>query len=113
DAGLAVFVLIPVPFIIYALIRYRRRSFMTYHKNWRRSADVTSMIADTVPGYQVVKSFVREGREARTLGENLDRLYRSQVDAVKMNLYYWPALGFLTSIATVAIWWIGGNQVLV
>lgn len=113
DPGLAVFVLIPVPFIVYALISYRRRSFMTYHKNWRRSADVTAKIADTVPGYQVVKSFVREEREAKNLSESLDRLYQSQVDAVKMNLYYWPALGFLTSIATVAIWWIGGNQVLV
>jgi ATP-binding cassette subfamily C protein len=112
DAGLAVFVLIPVPFIIYALVRYRRRSFMTYHRNWRRSADVTSMIADTIPGYQVVKSFVREDREARTLEDNLERLYQSQTDAVKMNLFYWPALGFLTSIATVAIWWIGGNQVI-
>lgn len=113
DAGLAVFVLIPVPFIIYALVQYRKRSFMVYHRNWRRSADVTAMIADTVPAYQVVKSFAREDREGRRLGDNLDRLYNAQVDAVKMNLLYWPALGFLTSLATIAIWWIGGNQVLV
>jgi len=113
DAGLAVFVLVPVPFIIYALIRYRKGSFMVYHRNWRRSADVTAMITDTVPAYQVVKSFVREDREATRLDENLDKLYNAQVDAVKMNLYYWPALGFLTSLATIAIWWVGGNQVLV
>jgi ATP-binding cassette, subfamily C, bacterial len=113
DAGLAVFVLVPVPFIIYALIRYRKGSFMVYHRNWRRSADVTAMITDTVPAYQVVKSFVRENREATRLDENLDKLYNAQVDAVKMNLYYWPALGFLTSLATIAIWWVGGNQVLV
>jgi ATP-binding cassette, subfamily C, bacterial len=113
DAGLAVFVLIPVPFIIYALIRYRTGSFMVYHRNWRRSADVTAMIADTVPAYQVVKSFAREGREGKRLDDNLDRLYNAQVDAVKMNLLYWPALGFLTSLATIAIWWVGGNQVLV
>jgi ATP-binding cassette, subfamily C, bacterial len=113
DAGLAVFVLVPVPFIIYALIRYRKGSFMVYHRNWRRSADVTAMITDTVPAYQVVKSFVREDREATRLDENLDKLYSAQVDAVKMNLYYWPALGFLTSLATIAIWWVGGNQVLV
>ncbi|HXQ92134.1 MAG TPA: ABC transporter ATP-binding protein [Nitrososphaerales archaeon] len=113
DAGLAIFVLVPVPFIIYALIRYRKGSFMVYHRNWRRSADVTAMITDTVPAYQVVKSFVREGREAGRLDENLDKLYTAQVDAVKMNLYYWPALGFLTSLATVAIWWVGGNQVIV
>jgi len=113
DAGLAIFVLVPVPFIIYALVRYRKGSFMVYHRNWRRSADVTAMITDTVPAYQVVKSFVREGREADRLDENLDKLYTAQVDAVKMNLYYWPALGFLTSLATVAIWWVGGNQVIV
>lgn len=113
DAGLAIFVLVPVPFIIYALIRYRKGSFMVYHRNWRRSADVTAMITDTVPAYQVVKSFVREDREATRLDENLDKLYSAQVDAVKMNLYYWPALGFLTSLATIAIWWVGGNQVLV
>jgi len=113
DAQLAIFVLVPVPFIIYALIRYRKGSFMVYHRNWRRSADVTAMITDTVPAYQVVKSFVREGRESGRLDENLDKLYTAQVDAVKMNLYYWPALGFLTSLATVAIWWVGGNQVIV
>jgi ATP-binding cassette, subfamily C, bacterial len=113
DAGLAIFVLVPVPFIIYALIRYRKGSFLVYHRNWRRSADVTAMITDTVPAYQVVKSFVREDREASRLDENLDKLYDAQVDAVKMNLYYWPALGFLTSLATIAIWWVGGNQVLV
>lgn len=112
DAGLAVFVLVPVPFIIYALIRYRKGSFMVYHRNWRRSADVTAMITDTVPAYQVVKSFVREDRESSRLDENLDKLYNAQVDAVKMNLWYWPALGFLTSLATIAIWWVGGNQVL-
>jgi ATP-binding cassette, subfamily C, bacterial len=113
DAHLAIFVLIPVPFIIYALIKYRTGSFMVYHRNWRRSADVTAMIADTVPAYQVVKSFVREGREGKRLEDSLDRLYNAQVDAVKMNLFYWPALGFVTSLATIAIWWIGGNQVLV
>ncbi len=89
DAGLAVFVLLPVPFIIYALVRYRRASFMVYHRNWRRSANVTAMIADTVPAYQVVKSFVREDRESKRLKENLDRLYSAQVDAVKMNVTYW------------------------
>ncbi len=113
NAGLAVFVLVPVPFIIYALVRYRKSSFMVYHRNWRRSADVTAMITDTIPAYQVIKSFVREGREASRLDANLDRLYQAQVDAVKMNLAYWPVLGFLTALVTVAIWWVGGNEVLV
>jgi ATP-binding cassette, subfamily C, bacterial len=113
DAHLAIYVLLPVPFIIYALVKYRTGSFMVYHRNWRRSADVTAMIADTVPAYQVVKSFVREGREGKRLEGSLNNLYDAQVDAVKMNLSYWPALGFVTSLATIAIWWIGGNQVLI
>ena len=52
-------------------------------------------------------------RESKKLRENLDELYSAQVDAVKMNVTYWPALGFVAALATVAIWWVGGNEVLV
>lgn len=111
DPHLALFVLIPVPFIVYALISYRSRSHLTYHRNWRRSADATAMVTDTIPGFFVVKSFAKEDFEAKKLSSALDNLYQSQIDATKMNLSYWPLLGFVTAVATVGIWWFGGNQV--
>jgi len=112
DVSLAIYVLIPVPFIIWALISYRRRSHLIYHRNWRRSADVTASVSDTVPGYAVIKSFANEDHESKRIGNSLDSLYESQVDVVKMNLTYWPAIGFMTSLATIAIWWVGGKEVI-
>ena len=112
DARLALYILAPIPLIIYMVIRYRRRAHRLYHRNWRRSAEVTSALSDTIPNFNVVKSFAREYFEVNRLGDMLNRLYEAQVDVTKMNVGYWPIIGFLTALSTVAIWWIGGNQVI-
>jgi ATP-binding cassette subfamily C protein len=110
DAALALFVLIPVPFIVLLLVRYRQRSHRLYHKNWRRNADVVARFSDVIPNYPVVKSFAREEKEE--FDGLLNRLYDAQVSVVTMNAMYWPSIALMTSLATVAIWWFGGNQVI-
>ncbi len=112
DANLAVFILIPVPAAIYALIKYRKKSHRIYHRNWRRNADVTAAISDTVPNYFIVKSFSKEKFENKRLSALLNSLYDSQVRVTKMNQFYWPVLGFITAFSTILIWWVGGNQVI-
>lgn len=112
NAQLAVYVLIPVPFILAALVSYRKRSHRFYHKNWRRSADTTALIADTLNNHFIIKSFSKEEFENKRLGEYLKKHYNSQIEVVKMNLNYWPVLGFITAASSVIIWWIGGNEVI-
>ena len=112
DANLAIFILIPVPAAIYALIKYRKKSHRIYHRNWRRNADVTATISDTVPNYFIVKSFSKENFENKRLSGLLNSLYESQVRVTKMNQFYWPVLGFITAFSTILIWWVGGNQVI-
>ncbi len=112
DWNLAIYVLIPTPVVIYALIKYRARSHNAYHKNWRRSADMINTLYDTVYSYIVVKSFAKERFEGIRLNDQLNKVYSSNKDIIKLNLSYWPAIGFLTSLSTVIIWWIGGKQVL-
>ncbi|AEA11757.1 ABC transporter related protein [Thermoproteus uzoniensis 768-20] len=112
DPRLAVYVLVPVPLIVYLLVHYRRVSRLLYHRNWRRSADMTSAASDVVPNYAIVKAYSREGYETSRFWRILDRLYESQRDVAAMNSLHWPPIGFLTSLATVMIWWFGGNQVI-
>jgi ABC-type multidrug transport system, ATPase and permease components len=113
DVYLALFVVVPTPAVIFLLLRYRSRSHKLYHRNWRRNSDVISTFSDTIPNYMVVKSFAREGYEVDRFGRLVDRLYDAQKDVTKMNVSYWPLIGLITSLATVAIWWVGGNQVIV
>ncbi|WP_338598871.1 DUF1854 domain-containing protein [Sulfolobus tengchongensis] len=109
---LAIFILIPVPAIVYLIISYRRRSHRLYHRNWRRSADITSRINDTIPNFLVVRSFSREEYESKRLREMLNRLYESSVTINRMNATYWPLMGFIVNLSTILIWWIGGHEVI-
>jgi len=113
DAPLALYILIPVPVIVTLVVSYRRKSHRRYHKNWRRSADMTSKISDTVPNHMVIRSFSREGFEGKRLGDMLNKLYESSVSVNKMNATYWPSMGLALTLATVMIWWVGGNEVIV
>ncbi len=110
--ALAIYVLIPVPFVIVAIYFYRRKSQRIYHKNWRRSADVTSNIADIIPNYPIIKASAKEDFEGANLDSLLDELYNAAMGITTLNLTYFPAIGFIATIATIVIWWQGGNLVI-
>jgi ATP-binding cassette subfamily C protein len=112
NVTLAMFILIPVPIIIYMIISYRRKSHRLYHRNWRRSADITSKINDTIPNFLVVRSFSKEEYESKRLREMLNKLYESNVAINKMNSTYWPLMGFIVNLSTIVIWWVGGHEVI-
>ncbi|BBL45549.1 ABC transporter ATP-binding protein [Nanobdella aerobiophila] len=112
SSTLAIFILIPVPVTIYMIIKYRRKSHRLYHRNWRRSADITSKVNDTIPNYLIVRSFSKELYESKKLKEMLNKLYESSSAINNMNSLYWPIMGFIVNLSTVIIWWIGGHEVL-
>ncbi len=109
---LAVYVLIPVPFVVFLVIRYRRRADVMYYRNWRRSADMTSVISDIVPNYTIVKAASKEKFESGKFDKVTGKYLNSQIDLTKLNLYHWPVVGFITALATIAIWWVGGHSVI-
>jgi len=112
DWKLALFVLVPVPIIALGIPQYRKRAHALYHRAWRKWADVDTLLVDTIPGVIVVKSFSQEEREQKRLREKMEEVVTSNMDTVKLNLSFFPLLGFATSVGTVLIWFYGGTQVL-
>lgn len=109
---LAVYVLIPIPFIVATVVHYKKRSDKMYHKNYRSSADMYSKIDDTIPNYLIVKATSNEEFESKRFSEVLERYYGSQMDVVALNNWHWPLVGLFTTMATVMIWWVGGGLVI-
>ena len=109
---LAIYVLIPIPFIVWIIIDYRKKANKIYHKNYRHGADMMSKISDVMPNYMVVKAAVNEEYESKSFDTVLNDYYNSQMEVLKLNYIRWPFVGFLTSMATILIWWIGGNLVI-
>ncbi|MCX7896656.1 MAG: ABC transporter ATP-binding protein/permease [Rhodocyclaceae bacterium] len=107
DPTLALITLLPLPLIgwLIHLVRDRLRTgFEQIDRVW---AEVTSVLADTIPGIRVVKAFAQEEREARRFREanrhNLavnDRLNR-------VWSLFAPTVGLLTEIGVLVVWIAG------
>ncbi|MCY0859892.1 MAG: DUF1854 domain-containing protein [Sulfolobaceae archaeon] len=110
NVTLATYILIPIPIILGLIIYYRKKSHRLYHRNWRRSADITSAINDTIPNYFVIKSFVKEKEESDRLHNLLNKLYESNYSINVLNSTIWPLVGFVLTMSTVMIWWVGGLE---
>jgi len=110
---LALFALIPVPLIIVGITLFRKKSRKVYHKTWRRSADVSSLLWDTIPGMIVVHTFTQEKFELKRLVEKMTSSVKANLKATLLHIEFFPLLGFTLSTSTAIIWWIGGQEVLV
>ncbi|WP_162568984.1 ABC transporter ATP-binding protein [Acidianus sulfidivorans] len=109
---LGIFSILPIPAIIIGTVIYRRKSRLKFHKVWRRSADITSLLTDTIPSSIIVRSYANEDYENFRLKKLTQDLFSSQMEVVKLNVSWWPLLGFILSLTTVIIWLVGGKDVI-
>jgi len=109
---LALFALIPVPLIIVGITLFRKKSRKVYHRSWRRWADVSSLLWDTIPGVVIVKTFTQEKFETGRLVEKMKRSIIANLSITRLHIQFFPLIGFSLSASTAIIWWIGGREVL-
>jgi ATP-binding cassette subfamily B protein len=104
---LALATLVPLPFIGWMIHVVRDRLRTGFEKIDRVWSEVTSVLADTIPGIRVVKAFAQEAREAQRFRDanrhNLevnDRLNR-------LWSLFSPTVSLLTEIGLLVVWAFG------
>jgi ATP-binding cassette subfamily B protein len=105
--ALALATLLPLPLIGWLIHVVRDRLRTGFEKIDRVWAEVTNVLADTIPGIRVVKAFAQEGREAQRFRDanrhNLevnDRLNR-------LWSLFSPTVSLLTEIGLLVVWGFG------
>lgn len=108
---LALVTLTPLPFIVWMIQAVRFRLQTGFEKIDRVWSEVTSVLADTIPGVRVVKAFAQETREAERFRDankhNLvvnDRLNKT------WSLFA-PSVSLLTELGLLVVWGFGIWQV--
>ena len=112
NPGLAVFVLLPTPFIVLITIYFGNKLHNVYHSLWRRAAAISALLADVIPGVRVVKAFAQENREVNRFETRSLDLLSGELRVAKIRSFFGPSMTFLTSVGTMIIWWVGGHKVL-
>lgn len=104
---LALITLTPFPFVVWLAyaVRFRlRRGFARASVAW---ADMTSVLADTIPGTRVVKAFAQEDREVARFRTANDRVLEAN-DRVNVVWSFFGPLVSLCSEAGILVVWAAG-----
>jgi ATP-binding cassette subfamily B protein len=112
DWRLAAMTLVPMPLIVLGTRVFSRKIHGTYRRIWVRRALMNSVLADAIPGIQVVKSFVQEPREVGKFDQRSDQLLDRHLEAARLRGVFMPFLNFATAFGTLIIWGYGGYLVI-
>lgn len=112
DWQLALMVLIPVPIIVFGIVKIRPILWRFYTKRWRASSRLNSVVNDSLSGVRVVKAFGKEDLEIERFSQRNERVFRVNQEVGKLTSTVFPAMSYFMSIGSLVIWGFGGWRVV-
>jgi ATP-binding cassette subfamily B protein len=101
---LAVVTLLPFPFIFWLTHRVRETLRRGFSKGTRAWADMTSVLADAIPGVRVVKAFAQEQRETERFKEANRIVLRANDRVNRVWSFFGPLVTLFTDLGVLIIW---------
>ncbi|CAN5688528.1 N/A [soil metagenome] len=112
DALLAALALGSLPFVNLLGRRFSSRLYPAVMGIQRESAEVASVVEETVSGVRVVKGFGAEPIQAARLRTEADDLYDVSMQAATVRSRYLPALELIPNLGLIAVLAYGGHLVI-
>lgn len=107
DAWLALVTLLPLPIIGWLIHGVRgklRRGFLVGSRAW---AEMTNVLADTIPGIRVVKAFAQENREIERFRARNEHVFKANNHINRLWSAFSPLIVLLSDLGLLAIWIVG------
>jgi ATP-binding cassette subfamily B protein len=112
DVRLALITFIMLPLIGLGSLIFRIASADAYRRTRETIGQITGYLQESLSGVRVVRAFGQERRHANEFAA-LNELNRgANMTTVNMNAAYFPAIEFVSALATVAVLLYGGDQVV-
>ena len=112
DWQLALLVFLIFPFMALASLIFRIVSADAYRHTRETIGSITAYLQETLSGVRVVRSFAREAHHREQFQELNERNREANMKTVYLNAAYFPAVEFLSSLATVLVIVVGGLQAI-
>jgi len=108
---LALVTLLPLPIIAWLIHTVREKLRTGFERVDRIWAEVTNVLADTIPGIRVVKAFAQEKREAARFRAANDHNLEVNDRVNKVWSLFTPSVTLLTEVGLLVVWAFGVWQV--
>ncbi len=112
DPALAVAALASFPPIAWLIVRIRGRLTHGFLRGGRAWSQMTSILADAIPGIRVVKAFSQEEREIARFAHANQRIVDINDRINALWTFFWPLVQLLNQVGLLVVWAVGAYQVL-
>jgi ATP-binding cassette, subfamily B, bacterial len=100
------------PLVYFSSVRMRKQIFPVSWLIQQRLADIATIVDENINGVRVVKSFVAEPRELRTLGKAADRLQWAYIRDADIRAKFTPTVQNLPQVGLALVLIFGGWLVI-
>ncbi|HMB07753.1 MAG TPA: ABC transporter ATP-binding protein [Isosphaeraceae bacterium] len=111
DPILALATLAPFPLIAWLVHQVRSRLRRGLQKGGRAWSEMTSVLADTIPGIRVVKAFAQERREVQRFCQANDFVLHANDRVNDTWTFFGPIVNLLTQFGLLVVWAFGAWRV--
>ena len=105
-------VAIPLPFVLFASIKFQRDSNSAYLTVRDRIGLMLSHLQEGISGVRVIQAYGREGVETDRFAHRNKTLYRAHMRSVWVQSWYLPVIEIAGTGATALVVFVGGRLVL-
>jgi ATP-binding cassette, subfamily B, bacterial len=112
ESRLALIILCPFPFIAWLVVTVRGRLRHGYRRGFRAWGEMTSVLADAIPGIRVVKAFAQENREIGRFGKANRHVLRTNDQVNRIWAFFGPMLVLMTEMGMLLAWGFGAWLVI-
>jgi ATP-binding cassette subfamily B protein len=109
---LAAVTVLPMPLMIAGGFYFTRYLNPRHSRYWEAVGRQASALTGMLSGIRVVKAFVQEDREIRRFSQSSQRLCKARMTVDISSAAFTALMGFLFAFGGLAVWYIGGRDVL-
>ena len=109
---LTLFTFATAPIVLKVVELFGRKIRQTGHYMQESTADITSVLQETISSARVIKSFVREAYEEKRFERQNTNNFQASMKNVQLMATLTPVIEFVAALGVTAVIWYGGREVI-
>jgi ATP-binding cassette, subfamily B, multidrug efflux pump len=112
DARLTLWMMLILPLVTLLFLVLGREIHRRFDEVQAQFSALSTRAQESLSGIRVIKGFAQEDSESARFREETDKVVATNLRLARFQGALWPAIGFISGIASVVLLWQGGEAVI-
>lgn len=112
DATLAIFTLLPLPFLVFAIYFVYSRVTKQSEAIQKSQSRLSTQVQEIFSGIRIIKSFAREKQAMHAFEKETEEYKKESIILNNTEAFFTPIIMFLIGLSTMMVIWVGGMAII-